>query len=333
MSQSAATEGLDKSEAVLYCLQDSLNSAHGMEICNELNSLLVRVEKLDPKFDEDGTYQYHSSVDDFKLIIPEGAIVGDHEIQVAVIRYGPMGPFEYPDGYKPMSPIVWFCSSQEKFEKQLQIVVPHCGSFRNADEDLKQSLFVFLKASHKEYTYNKNGEKVFKFKLIDTQPSFIPDSPYVSLHTDHFCLYCVGVFNREDTERANFCLIQAMPHEAARNSKYTITFCLTLDLPTCRQVSQTKQLSGPKACNSISGMLYIVTMLLINILQLVSEQFTESEYNVIEIQPKVKFTNTKSDELKIKFEQGRCLAARAGWLITLPSQRKVIKLTETKIMT
>ena len=240
MSQSAATEGLDKSEAVLYCLQDSLNSAHSMEICNELNTLLVRAEKLDPKFDEDGTYQYHSSVDDFKLIIPEGAIVGDHEIQAAVIRYGPLGPFEYPDGYKPISPIVWFCSSQEKFKKQLQIVVPHCGSFRNADEGLKQSQFVFLKASHKEYTHNKNGEKVFRFEQIDTQPSLIPDSPYVSLYTDHFCLYCVGVYTREDTDRANFCLTQAMPHEAARNSKYTITFCLTLDLPTCRRVSQTK---------------------------------------------------------------------------------------------
>ena len=47
-------------------------------------------------------------------------------------------------------------------------------------------------------------------------------------------------------------------------------------------------------------MLYIVTMLLI-ILQLVSEQFTE--HNIIKIQPRVKFANTKSDELEIKFEQ------------------------------
>ena len=70
-------------------------------------------------------------------------------------------------------------------------------------------------------------------------------------------------------------------------------------------------------------MLYIVT---IHILQLVSEQFTE--HNVIEIESRVKFANTKSDELEIKFEQGRCLAARAGWLITSPSQRKVMKLIE-----
>lgn len=71
-------------------------------------------------------------------------------------------------------------------------------------------------------------------------------------------------------------------------------------------------------------------MVLINILQLVSEQFTE--HDVVEIQSRVKFANTKSDELEIKFEQGRRLAARAGWLITLQSQRKV-KLIETKIMT
>ena len=71
-------------------------------------------------------------------------------------------------------------------------------------------------------------------------------------------------------------------------------------------------------------------MLLINILQLVSEQFTE--HNVIEILHIVKFANTKSDGLEIKFEQGRRLAARAGWLITLPSQKTVVKLTKNKIM-
>ena len=75
-------------------------------------------------------------------------------------------------------------------------------------------------------------------------------------------------------------------------------------------------------------MLYIVT---IHILQLVSEQFTE--HNIIKIQPRVKFANTKSDELEIKFEQGRHQAARAGWLITLQSPKKVTKLIETKIMT
>lgn len=257
--------------------------------------------------------------------------MGDHEIQVAVIRYGPLGPFEYPDGYKPMSPIVWFCSNQKEFKKPLQIILPHCSNFRNADEDLKQSHFVILKASHKEYTHNKDGEKVFRFKQIDTQPSFIPDSPYVSLHTDHFCLYCVCTYFKEYTERANFCLIQAMPHEAARNSKYTITFCLTLDLPTCRQVSQTKHAVKwiPYRLKPIQSQAYSkYPIFLINILQLVSEQFTE--HNVIEIQPKVKFANSRSDALEIKYEQGRCLAAKAGWLITLQSQRKVIKLIETE---
>ena len=135
-----------------------------MEICNELNSLLARNEELDPQFDEKGIYQYHSTVDDFKLIIPDGAIEGDHKIQVAVNRYGPMGPFEYPDGYKPVSPIVWFCSSQKRFTIPLQIVVPHCNG---ANEDVEQSQLVFLKADHKEYTRKKNGEKIFRFKLMD----------------------------------------------------------------------------------------------------------------------------------------------------------------------
>ena len=204
-----------------------------MEFYNDLEPLLARVETLDPQFNENGIYEYQSIDDDFKLIIPKGAIVGNHKVQVAVMKYGPIGPFEYPDGYKPVSPIVWLCSNQKKFQKDLELILPHCSALGNSDDEASQTQLVFLKASH-EYIRNKNGQKVFPFKQVDAQSSFNPNDLYGSLYINHCCFYCVGVYSRKDTDQANLCLIVAKPHKT--DTKYTISICLTLDLPTCEKV-------------------------------------------------------------------------------------------------
>ena len=206
-----------------------------MEFYNDLEPLLARVEIIEPQFDENGIYEYRSVDDDFKLIIPKGAIVGDHKVQVAVMKYGPIGPFEYPDGYTPVSPIVWLCSSQKKFQKDLKIILPHCSDFENSNEDSSQNQLVFMKASHK-YIRNANDQKAFQFEKVDAQPLFNTNNiPYGSLHINHCCFYCVGVYNRKDTDQANLCLTVVKPHVTTSN--YTISICLMLNLPTCRKVS------------------------------------------------------------------------------------------------
>ena len=207
-----------------------------MEFYDDLEPLLTRVETLDPQFNENGIYEYQSIDDNIKLIIPEGGIVGDHKVQVAVMKYGPIGPFEYPNGYKPVSPIVWLCTSQKKFQKDLEIILPHCSALGNSDDEASQTQLVFLKASHDEYIHNKNGQKVFQFKQVqDAQSSFNTNNPYGSLHINHFCYYCVGIYLRKDTDQANFCLTVVKP--CVTTSNYIISICLMLDLPTCRKVS------------------------------------------------------------------------------------------------
>lgn len=205
-----------------------------MDVCHDLEPLLARVESLEPHFSETGIYQYHSIDNDFKLIIPKGAIVGDHKIQVAVMKYGPIGPFEFPDGYEPISPIVWFCSSQKEFQKPLEIVLPHCSS-SSVYEGENLTHLTFLKADHK-HIRNANDQEMYQFKEADGQ-SLINNS-YGRLYTSHFCLYCVGVYTRKFTEQANFCLTVARP--LATTMKYTISICLTLDLPTCIKVNEHK---------------------------------------------------------------------------------------------
>jgi len=84
----------------------------------QLESLLIRTQQLNIS---NKGFKYHSKDDDFTLTVPEGAVpTGDSiSIQVGVVPYGPVGPFKYPDGIRPVSPIVWLCSIQ-LVDKQFQ---------------------------------------------------------------------------------------------------------------------------------------------------------------------------------------------------------------------
>ena len=89
--------------------------------------LLTRTQQLE--FNSDGG-TYHSAEDGYSLTVPKGAIpenMGSVSVQCGVIPYGPLGQFKYPDGVKPVSPIVWFCSTPSvEFQKPVEIVIPHC---------------------------------------------------------------------------------------------------------------------------------------------------------------------------------------------------------------
>lgn len=195
-----------------------------------MTSLLTRVEEI--KIDNLGG-EYYSNVDDFRLIIPKGAVQSPVMIQVGVVAYGPCGPFEYPKGCRPVSPIIWVCTNQEtKFLKSIKIILPHCIDC-TSEEDCKT--LTFLKADHTTKA-RSSGEKVLCFQEIDGESTFTPQSPYGTLLTKHFCMYCVGEFSREDTDRAKLCLTRAKPRNL-QEDHFQVHFCLTYFLPTCLKVS------------------------------------------------------------------------------------------------
>ena len=197
-------------------------------------TLLTRTEELE--FDSNGG-EYHSQDDEYSLIVPKGAIpehLGSVSIQCGVIPYGPLGPFEYPDGVKPVSPIVWFCSNPSiTFEKPVEIIIPYCLDCES--EEHSKSL-AFFKANHNDYTVNRNGQRIFHFKEAEGITFFSLSSFSGTLYAEHFCFYCVGVYSREDTAQANFCLITAKPVQMQRTCR--IHFCLTYFLATCLKVNQ-----------------------------------------------------------------------------------------------
>ena len=191
---------------------------------------LTRLNKLE--FDCSGG-KYHSPEDGYSLTVPKGAIsekLGSVSIQCGVIPYGPFGPFKYPDDIKPVSPIVWFCSTPSvKFQKPVEITIPHC---LDCEED-SQSL-AFFKANH---NVSNSGPiaRVFHFKEVEGTSSFPTNTSHGILQSKHLCFYCIGSKDKEITNKAKFCLITAKPVCFQRRSR--IHFCLTYLLETCIKVS------------------------------------------------------------------------------------------------
>ena len=193
----------------------------------QLESLLTRTNQL--IFSSRGG-KYHSEDDDFTLTVPEGAVpTGDSiSIQFGVVAYGPVGPFKYPYGVRPVSPIVWLCSTPKfEFQKPIEVSLPHCLDCN--DEDDCRSL-TFLKADH---TANQDS-KLFHFELTDGKVSFALNTSYGTLSTTHFCMYCVGEYTREDTDKALYCVVVARPLRMEKISQ--VYFCLTYFLRTCLKV-------------------------------------------------------------------------------------------------
>jgi len=194
------------------------------------NLTLTRMKELE--FDYNGG-KYHAPEDGYSLTVPKGAIpekLGLVSMQCGVVPYGPVGTLKYPDGIKPVSPIVWFCmTSSVEFQKCVEITIPHCLDCETAEDS--QSL-AFFKANH---NVSDISPRIFHFEKAEGISSFSPNTSYGTLHSKHLCFYCVGSSHKEVTNRANFYLITAKPVYFQRRSK--IHFCLTYFLETCLKVS------------------------------------------------------------------------------------------------
>ena len=180
--------------------------------------------------------KYISEVDKYELIIPEGAIPKSTRITVefGVSPYGPFGPFEYPHGCQPVSAIVWLCANPAiKFLEPVEIKLPHFANCRDKN-DCKA--LTFLKADH-----NQKSDEIFHFSETEGESSFTLDPDdgmsYGRLHTNHFCMYCIGKYNRCDTNSANYSLVIARPKHISREHPFQIHCCLSYMLPTCFRVS------------------------------------------------------------------------------------------------
>ena len=156
-------------------------------------------------------------------------------LEVAFVPYNNAGPFEFPEGIIPVSPLVWFClHPQKELTNPASIKLPIWFECKNK-EDAK--LLFFLKAEHKDITVNEDGQTSIKFNPVDQTTSQF-QSPYGVLRDHHFCIYCLGFSGLRENilKKVRYCLTIQKPIAFPKSEKKEIYCILHYSLPGCKEV-------------------------------------------------------------------------------------------------
>lgn len=188
--------------------------------------------------------EYYSPDHGIKLRIPAGVIPPGHiaHFEVAVALYG---PFQFPDGTYPISPILWLCIQENiDLRKPIDIILPHF--LASIDKNAIESLGInFAKADHKQYTTDVSGRNRYVFKTLEGV--FIAykegNQNYGILSTQHCCYFCVTSKDPQICPdfalKAGYylwCIENPSSHSLTTTSRDILHFCATFCLPICRAV-------------------------------------------------------------------------------------------------
>ena len=180
--------------------------------------------------------EYWNSDHDITIRIPAGAISPSMmvHLEVAVTLYG---PFQFPNGSYPISPILWICVQENiALKKPFEVILPH---FVNGyDTSIKNPVINFAKADHKSYSLDESGMKHYVFKPVDTAFVNIKEGTrsYGILSTDHCCYYCIIADNPVSPDLALsagysfWCIEKPLSPPQPRDK---ILLCTTFFLESC----------------------------------------------------------------------------------------------------
>ena len=175
--------------------------------------------------------QFTNEANDFSLEIPQGAIPEGERLTVDV-GVALSGPFQFPEGLRPVSPVFWACvrdNAKFQFSKPVTVTIPHFLDLEN-DEDIKSLGLTFLKANH-----SKNSDGLYQFRPTDGEMDFEPSQTFGVLNTTHFCSLCIACRDRPDVlTRTSFCITSVLPQCATIGKKQNAFFFITFyNLRTC----------------------------------------------------------------------------------------------------
>lgn len=170
------------------------------------------------------------------LLVPKNVCANDgiFAVEAGVVSTSPLGPFVFPDGLSPVSPIVWLCSvPQSTFTTLVELKIPHCFESENVH---------LLKANHANIKLNDIGQRVIEFENVSNDGNNAPkltnkSCTSVTVADDHFCIYCVGIHLREELANVHYCLTIVEPHMPDNYEWYKIHCVVHYNLPTCHKVS------------------------------------------------------------------------------------------------
>ena len=174
--------------------------------------------------------EYNDEWNDFTLKIPQGAIPEGESltIDIGVALYG---PFQYPDGLRPVSPVFWICVRDKKyfhFLKPVEVTLPHFLTL-GGEKDVTLLGLTFLKGDHE-----MGLEQKVHFQQAEGTALFRPGSDCGVLHTHHFCCLCItSKISKETIQKAKFCMFVTIPRVVAAHNPTYAYFFVTFFLKTC----------------------------------------------------------------------------------------------------
>ena len=192
---------------------------------------------------------YYDEHNDFGLEIPAGTISEGESItiDIGVALYG---PFQYPEGLRPVSPVFWVCVRDRKdfqFLKPVKLTIPHCLNL-NSHDDIESLGLIFLKGDHE-----MNPQQMYQFQQAEGDVLIEPLKKYGVIKTTHFCSQCIaGQVTEELMKKASFCISAVLPTtiSGTESAYFFITFLLKSCLDVVyKQISKDTTLQGHERQN------------------------------------------------------------------------------------
>ena len=201
------------------------------------------------EFDASGG-EYKNIDHDITLSIPTGAVPQGEilHMEVAAALYG---PFDFSNGKRPISPILWLCPQENVvLLKPVSIVLPHI-LVNLTQEDITKFRIQVAKTDHRDYVTTTEGKRKYVFRPCSAamELKLSQERDYVAIKTDHFCFMCLEMNKLENTspEVAHqmamkmgyylHCVESLQPPYLVSPPREIIHFCVSFFLETCRKVA------------------------------------------------------------------------------------------------
>ena len=173
---------------------------------------------------------YYDEHNDFGLKIPAEAIPEGESItiDIGVALYG---PFQYPEGLRPVSPVFWVCVRDQKdfqFLKPVKVTIPHCLNLESHD-DIGSLGLTSLRGNHE-----MSPDKMYQFQQVEGHVLFEPLKKHGMVETTHFCSLCISCNETPNFfEKAKFCLYSVIPRVISPSEPLLAFFVITFLLEKC----------------------------------------------------------------------------------------------------
>ena len=168
----------------------------------------------------------------FSIDFPSGILLPNQSITltIGVMAYG---PFMFPEGVRPISPILWVFGDTDmdlKLLKDAEVILPH---YLDIDErDVNEFEILFLKACPMNHYYAFNNKKQkYLFKSIGN--ATLLNDHKAAFSTNHFCSLCLAAKVSESIkEKIEYCM-SVFIDITTRMYTFVVSYCLE----TCSEVS------------------------------------------------------------------------------------------------